>query len=81
LLLDATNQMSQKRKLFRRQIKRHARADSFVPLQIKLQVVDAQAIFMFRRSAPQQRAHSGKQLWKTRTALPDNRPPRHRPLK
>jgi hypothetical protein len=35
-----------------------------VSLQVELQIVDAQTIFVFRGSAPQQRAHPGKQLGK-----------------
>jgi hypothetical protein len=50
LLLDATNQMSEK-KLFRRQIERRAGTNSFVSLQVDLQIVGAQTIFVCRGSA------------------------------
>jgi hypothetical protein len=50
LLLDATNRMSEKKKLFWRRIKRHAGTNRFMPLQIKLQIVGAQTIFVFQVS-------------------------------
>src|SRR6266498_531013 len=35
------NQMSEKQKLFRRQVKRHAGTNRFVSLQVEVQIVDA----------------------------------------
>jgi hypothetical protein len=54
--------MSEEKKLLRGEIKWHPGADRFVPIQVELQVVDAQTIFVLRGSAPQQRAHPGEQL-------------------
>jgi len=58
------DQMGKKTKFFRRQIKRHAGTNALLSLQVELQIVDAETIFVFRRDAPAAARHPGKQLGK-----------------
>src|SRR6185369_8604268 len=59
-----TNQMCEEEKFLWREIERHARTNGLVPLQINLQIIDAQMFLVLRGSASQQRAHPGQQLRK-----------------
>src|SRR5207244_6701543 len=59
-----SNQVRQKEKFLRREIKRHAGANRLVSSHVDFQIINAQAFCLSMRSAPQQRANPGEQFGK-----------------